>query len=110
MTETGRSRMMLRAVAYGAYGGDRIGVLHQSTKISLTTSVSGVPTLRLTHTEVPTPALEEENEVAVEVSLDGLSPPAGAFSSARRRGTCSLTALSRAPSTVCTSVPGSSKR
>ena len=38
MAETGRPRMMLRAVAYGAYGGDRIGVPHQSTKISLTTS------------------------------------------------------------------------
>lgn len=83
MAETGRPRMMLRAVAYGAYGGDRIGVLHQSTKISLTTSVSGVPTLRLTHAEVPTPALEEENEIAVEVSLDAgrswFEPAGGRF-------------------------------
>ena len=75
--------MMLRAVAYGAYGGDRIGVLHQATKITLTTSVSGVPTLKLTHTETPTPALEEENEIAVEVSHDGgrtwTEPPGGRF-------------------------------
>ena len=63
--------MMLRAVAYGAYGGDRIGVLHKAVKITLTTSVSGVPTLKLTHAETPTPALEEENEIAVEVSHAG---------------------------------------
>ena len=74
---------MLRAVAYGAYGGDRIGVLHQATKITLTTSVSGVPTLKLTHAETPTRALEEENEVAIEVSHDGgrtwAEPPGGRF-------------------------------
>lgn len=80
MVSTGRPKMMLRAVAYGAYGGDRIGVLHHATKISLTTSISGVPTLKLTHTEEPNPALEEENEVAVEVTFDGgrtWSEPAG---------------------------------
>lgn len=75
--------MMLRAVAYGAYGGERIGVLHKATKITLTTSVSGVPTLKLTHAEIPTRALEEENEVAVEVSHDGgrtwTEPPGGRF-------------------------------
>ena len=80
MVSTGRPKMMLRAVAYGAYGGDRIGVLHHATTISLTTSISGVPTLKLTHTEEPNPALEEENEVAVEVTFDGgrsWSEPAG---------------------------------
>jgi len=79
----GTPKMMLRAAAYGAYGGDRIGVLHHATKISLTTSVSGVPTLRLTHTEEPNPALEEENEIAVEASLDGgrswFEPAGGRF-------------------------------
>lgn len=83
MVSSGQQRMMLRAVAYGAYGGDRIGVLHQATKISLTTSVSGVPTLKLTHAETPTRALEEENEIAVEVSHDGgrtwSEPPGGRF-------------------------------
>ena len=83
MTRLGQPRMMLRAVAYGAYGGDRIGVLHKATKITLTTSVSGVPTLKLTHAETPTRALEEENEVAVEVSHDGgrtwTEPPGGRF-------------------------------
>lgn len=83
MAETGRPKMMLRAVAYGAYGGDRIGVLPHATKISLTTSVSGVPTLRLTHTEEPTPALEEENEIAVEVTFDAgrswFEPAGGRF-------------------------------
>lgn len=79
----GTPKMMLRAAAYGAYGGDRIGVLHHATKISLTTSVSGVPTLRLTHTEEPNPALEEENEIAIEASLDGgrswFEPAGGRF-------------------------------
>lgn len=64
-------KMLLRAVAYGAYGGDRIGVLHHATKISLTTSVSGVPAMKLTHVEEANPALEEENEIAVEASFDG---------------------------------------
>ena len=78
-----KPRMMLRAAAYGAYGGDRIGVLHHATKISLTTSISGVPALKLTHTEEPNPALEAENEIAVEVSFDGgltwTEPPGGRF-------------------------------
>ena len=104
-----KPRMMLRAAAYGAYGGDRIGGLHHATKISLTTSISGVPTLKLTHTEEPNPALEAENEIAVEVSYDGgltWTEPPGGSSFARRRGTSCLMEPSPAPSTACTSARG----
>ena len=62
-----KPKMMLRAAAYGAYGGDRIGVLRHATKISLTTSISLLQQLCLPLGQRPHPSC---------VSIQSLSPGA----------------------------------